>query len=137
MVFGFFHRKRTVLGDTTSYSIMWQILLYKWIFSWLMLSDSTRKERCKNNTFFRQLVQDNGESLTKMATCLNYYRMLCAYSMEPWITLSALSITVNHLWLLPFCIEKFSRQAMLLSTLYQSRRDTKCVKMSQWSCNVY
>ena len=56
VVFGFFHRERKMLyvfGNTTSYRIVWQMLLCKWIFSWLSLSSSTREERYKNSTFLR------------------------------------------------------------------------------------
>ena len=65
---------------------VWQMLLYKWNFSWLMLSCRTREEKCKNSTSSRNFHSlhktTGGESLTKTATYLNYCRMLCTYSIE-------------------------------------------------------
>ena len=76
------------------------MLLYKWNFSWLMLSCSTREEKCKNSTSSRNFHSlhktTGGESLTKTATYLNYCRMLCTYSIE-YIALFQVG-TILRIW---------------------------------------
>ena len=79
---------------------VWQMLLYKWNFSWLMLSCRTREEKYKNSTSSRNFHSlhktTGGESLTKTATYLNYCRMLCTYSIEH-IALFQVS-TILRIW---------------------------------------
>ena len=47
-----------VISDTRNYSIVWKILLNKWMFGWLMLSSiaSTREERYKTAYFYRIFI---------------------------------------------------------------------------------
>ena len=53
------------------------MLMYKSSFGWLALNGSTREESCKTVHFIGIFM---GESQT--AIYLNYFRMLCTYSVE-------------------------------------------------------
>ena len=56
----------SVIPQATTYIVL-QMLLYKQIFGWLVLNDSTREERCKTVHFqeFSWLAQEDSESLTR------------------------------------------------------------------------
>ena len=57
-----------------------QMLLRQRILVDLQLAGTTQEERCQSSTDFSWLMYS--ESLTKTATYLNYYRILCTYSTE-------------------------------------------------------
>ena len=95
VVLRFFHRERkcyNVFGDTTSYTIVWQMLLDKWIFSWITLNGNAKYERCKKSTVFsnfhglhklrQRWISDQDSSLLELLW--NVKHILCrTYSFIP------------------------------------------------------
>ena len=97
----FSQRKKSViniLSNTTSYNIVWQILLYISIFGCLMMSSTTREERCKHSIFllYWKAINNNNNNFfgifmvytrwwwisNQDSYLLNYCRMLYSYSIE-------------------------------------------------------
>ena len=82
----------------------------------------------------------NNEFTSEEQSLLNDDFVICYLpniSLEWWIALSALSITDKHLWLLPFCMEKFPWLRIKLCSHEALIHVELCIKTSQWICNIY